>query len=284
MSSLVSESYDVVELITMYFIRIYFEKKFDQNVPMAIKNLILIFSNKSIIGSKLLNFSQDLNLFHLLDKYIAGCGIETFKLLYRASEHQFTAKSFHENCVGMDKLGQIVIIKSNHDTIFGGYISKDWTRIPSELTDDDDDDDELSTIRYTDDKFAFLYLIKSDKEEFNKQCPMYFPIKWDQTKFAIGVDYKCGPIFGNGKDIYITDKCNENTHLDLEDSYISKNHTCFAAYEDDEAKQPIVLCGGKENWKGYYDYEEEQWNPYGLSGVFDVIDYEVLHVIVKDCC
>ena len=288
MSSIVSD--EIIELIIMYFIRIHFEKKFKQYVPMAIKNLIFLFSKNGSIGSKLLNFSQNLNLLQLLREYIAG--IIGFKLLYRASEHQFTAKSFHENCVGMDKLGQIVIIKSNHDTIFGGYTSKDWARIPTELTDDDEEFDHTLSLwsafedritRYTDDKFAFLYLVKSDKEEFDKQCPMYFPIKRDQTNFAIGVDYNCGPIFGNGKDIYIADKCNkkrkvEDTKYPIDD--ISRNHTYFAAYDGDT--QAIVLCGGEKNWIGYWDDEEQEMNPYGLSGKFDVIEYEVFHVIVKD--
>ena len=261
-----TEEYDV-KLVMFHFIRIYFEKTFKQDVPMAIKYIILLYS-KRCIGCKLLSLSEDISLFALLNKRINDCVIKNFKLLYRASDNQFSACSFHRKCVGLDKWRQIVIIKSNHGTIFGGYISKDWTREPCNRD-------------FTDDECAFIYLVTSDKKQFDEQCPMYFPIKSSRT--AIGHDYGCGPIFGE-RDIYIADKCNEKGEYIIENlcydddvHYYSKNYTCFKSYDADG--QRIVLCGGQENWDGYYDYEEEEWNPYGLDGAFDVIDYEVFQVI-----
>ncbi len=48
-----------------------------------------------------------------------------WKLIYRASEHDYTAKSFHEYC---DNKGPtLIVIKSTNDCIFGGYTSRDWT-------------------------------------------------------------------------------------------------------------------------------------------------------------
>ena len=47
-----------------------------------------------------------------------------WKLLYRASEHGYTAKSFHEYCD--DKGPTLAIIKSSGGWIFGGYTTKSW--------------------------------------------------------------------------------------------------------------------------------------------------------------
>ena len=47
------------------------------------------------------------------------------KLLYRASEHGYTAKSFHEYCD--DKGPTLVIIKSSGGWIFGGYTTQSWS-------------------------------------------------------------------------------------------------------------------------------------------------------------
>ncbi len=48
-----------------------------------------------------------------------------WKLIYRASEHGYTAKSFHECCD--DKGPTLVIIKSSGGWIFGGYTTQLWS-------------------------------------------------------------------------------------------------------------------------------------------------------------
>ncbi len=47
-----------------------------------------------------------------------------WKLLYRASEHGYTAKSFHECC--NDKGPTLIVIKSSEGWIFGGYTTQSW--------------------------------------------------------------------------------------------------------------------------------------------------------------
>ena len=48
-----------------------------------------------------------------------------WKLIYRASEHDYTAQSFHEFC---DNQGStLVIIKSSEGWIFGGYTTQSWS-------------------------------------------------------------------------------------------------------------------------------------------------------------
>ena len=48
-----------------------------------------------------------------------------WKLLYRASEHGYTANSFHECCDY--KRPTLVVIKSSGGWIFGGYTSQSWS-------------------------------------------------------------------------------------------------------------------------------------------------------------
>ena len=49
-----------------------------------------------------------------------------WKLLYRASEHGYIAKTFHECCD--DKGPTLIVIKSREGWIFGGYTTKSWNR------------------------------------------------------------------------------------------------------------------------------------------------------------
>ena len=49
----------------------------------------------------------------------------TWRLLYRASEHDYTAKSFHEYCD--DKGPTLIVIKSSEGWIFGGYTTQSWS-------------------------------------------------------------------------------------------------------------------------------------------------------------
>ena len=48
-----------------------------------------------------------------------------WKLIYRASEHEYTAESFHKYC---DNKGPtLIVIKSSEGWIFGGYTTKSWS-------------------------------------------------------------------------------------------------------------------------------------------------------------
>ena len=58
----------------------------------------------------------------ILREWIGNCNMI---LLYRASEHGYTAKSFHQCCD--DKGPTLVIIKSSGGWIFGGYTTQSWS-------------------------------------------------------------------------------------------------------------------------------------------------------------
>ena len=78
------------------------------------------FGNKFLRGSTILTNTQ-------YDSYLREwIGNEyKWKLLYRASEHGFTAKSFHNYCD--DKGPTLIVIKSTGGWIFGGYTTKSWS-------------------------------------------------------------------------------------------------------------------------------------------------------------
>ena len=48
-----------------------------------------------------------------------------WKLIYRASEHGYTGRSFHEYCD--DKGPTLIVIKSSGGWIFGGYTTQSWS-------------------------------------------------------------------------------------------------------------------------------------------------------------
>ena len=60
------------------------------------------------------------------DQYLRDwCGDYDWKLRYRASEHNYSAKSFHECCD--DKGPTLIVIKSSGGWIFGGYTTQSWS-------------------------------------------------------------------------------------------------------------------------------------------------------------
>ena len=78
-----------------------------------------------------------------------GSKIKKFSLLFRASDHNFSAKKFYEICD--DKASTITIIKSNYGTIFGGYTSTDCSWIS-----------QIVNMEYIPDDKSFLFLIRSN--------------------------------------------------------------------------------------------------------------------------
>ena len=57
-----------------------------------------------------------------LKNWVGDC---KWKLLYRASEHGYTAESFHQYCD--DKGPTLIVIKSSGGWIFGGYTTRSWS-------------------------------------------------------------------------------------------------------------------------------------------------------------
>ena len=85
----------------------------------AMKDYLLQYSTSLFCyNSKLL---ENTNYDSYLREWI---GDKKVKLIYRASEHDYTAKSFHECCD--DHGPTLILFKSTEGFIFGGYTTRSW--------------------------------------------------------------------------------------------------------------------------------------------------------------
>ena len=108
-------------------------KLFDDDVEL-LNDLDAIHCNDSSIRLKISSYYFKNPSEFLADTQIVNqqyddilrewCGDE-WKLVYRASEHGYSAKSFHEYCD--DKKPTLIVIKSSGGWIFGGYTTQSWS-------------------------------------------------------------------------------------------------------------------------------------------------------------
>ena len=235
-----------VELLVWNYIRNQYEGiKDTQDVPMELKIIILEFSRR-IIGCKILSIKQDMEFFHILSSKLPS--IHGFRLLYRASDNEYSHKKFHELCD--DQGPTICIIKSNWNNIFGGYTSKSWRRPET-------------TSNWVTDKNAFLFLIKSNDESIQSECPMIIKMKRKTGRYAICCKSDHGPLFGSGHEICIRGDCNakvDRKRKDYNYSYPLNKSSYECDVTDNISGSPIQTLSMSKSY------------------LFQVIDYEVFNV------
>ena len=90
----------------------------DSAIRLKISRYYLKNPSNLLVGTQLVNNQYDVKLREWLGDY-------NWRLIYRASEHGYKAKSFHEYCD--DKGPTLVIIKSSGGWIFGGYTTQSWS-------------------------------------------------------------------------------------------------------------------------------------------------------------
>ena len=87
----------------------------DSNIRLKISNYYLKNPSELLPNTHLVSQQYDSYLREWVGDY-------KWKLLYRASEHEYTAKSFHKYC---DNKGPtLIVIKSSEGWIFGGYTTR----------------------------------------------------------------------------------------------------------------------------------------------------------------
>jgi hypothetical protein len=126
---------------------------------------------------------------------------DKWKLLYRGSDHGFSAFNFHAKCDNTPNT--LTIIKSKMGHVFGGYTRATWESPHS-----------LGSFKF--DQEAFLFsLINAERK------PIKMKISKDREEYAIGFNSRLGPIFGAGYDIFISDNSmmNESSYSNLGHSY-----------------------------------------------------------------
>ena len=98
----------------------------DINIRLKISNYYLKNPSESLTNTQIVNQQYD-------GKLREWCGDYEWKLLYRASEHEYTAKSFHEYCDNV-RGPTLIVIKSSGGWIFGGYTTQSWKVVhPNEM-------------------------------------------------------------------------------------------------------------------------------------------------------
>ena len=90
----------------------------DSDIRLKISQYYLKNPSKFLPGTQLVDIQYD-------SKLREWCGDCKWKLLYRSSEHGYTAESFHEYCDNV-KGPTLIVIKSSGGWIFGGYTTKSW--------------------------------------------------------------------------------------------------------------------------------------------------------------
>eukprot|EP01084_Bolivina_argentea_P260350 439641_1 len=231
-------------LIAWYFIREQYENICNQNIATPLKHLMAQYADK-IIGCKILTIKEDVQLFRLLSSEVKdNICYKQFKLLYRASENNYSAKAFHAKCDHYSNT--IIIIQSNFNNIFGGYLSIPW---PDCFNNNNFMSNYINNnyLQYADDN-SFLFVMRSKNKELNSsriECK--------------GVDYVStrGPIFcaadGNRQLLHIGDQC--NTALPRKQNW---NLRCFTSDGN--------ICGNNISDDGEHYY-------------FQVIDYAVFEIV-----
>ena len=91
----------------------------DSDIRLKISNYYLKNPSELLPNTQLVSQQYDDNLREWAGDY-------KWKLLYRASEHDYTAESFHEYCD--DKGPTLIMIKSSKGWLFGGYTTQSWSR------------------------------------------------------------------------------------------------------------------------------------------------------------
>ena len=110
-----------------------------KNEELNIDDIMKIFSvigidiSAKLVQKHLLNYTNSLFCYGTKvlenteydNKLREWCGDYKWRLIYRASEHGYTAKSFHEYC--NNKGPTLIVIKSSGGWIFGGYTTQSWS-------------------------------------------------------------------------------------------------------------------------------------------------------------
>ena len=117
---------------------------------------------------------------------LIGFQSKSLSLLWKGSRDGFGAATFHSLCDG--KPSTLTVVRSTTGYIFGGYTQAPWT----------------SHFIRKRDPTAFLFSLTNPKN---------MPLKLNIGEVCTGAVFhasNCGPIFGDGYDLYISDLSNAN--------------------------------------------------------------------------
>nr|XP_046471679.1 uncharacterized protein LOC124213925 isoform X1 [Neodiprion pinetum] len=165
---------------------------------------LILFPGSQILSRDKIAFQRLLNQWYGIQK-------QTWRLIYRASNHGYSAASFHRHCDGI--FPTYVLVMGGRGEICGGFSDVPWGKITTKGY-------------YVSSEKAFLFTLTN-----NQDVP---PTKYDIVKkpFAICYHPEIGPIFGAGADLLIASNCNVNT-----ESYSNLPHS----YDGEHASSSILM-------------------------------------------
>jgi hypothetical protein len=116
------------------------------------------------------------------------------QLLFRASEHDFSAAAFHARCDGTPDT--LTLLRTEHGRTLAAYSHYQWNQVSND---------------YVNDKERRAWLLQLDL--LQKMVPQS-----DSSLIYCNSSY--GPTFGGGHDLYIADSCHaNNSYTDFPGSY-----------------------------------------------------------------
>ena len=175
-----------------------------------------LFQNSQLLSGDKTQFQAILNSWYGLPK-------QTWKLVFRASTHGYSAEAFHQCCDGYCPTFVVVLGPNGH--LCGGFSDVAWAKT------------NVNRGRYVASENSFLFTLINDSD--------IGPTKFDIVKknYAIAQHSDYGPVFGAGADLSISSNCHTNS-----ESYSNLPHT----YDGDNASESILM--GEYNFT-VVDYE-----------------------------
>ena len=168
------------------YVRLNYNGIYPNDIIQIIFQFYLIRIHSEILNSKEQSSFLDL-LYKELTKQKGKGNIKEIntKLLYRASEHDYSADVFHALCG--DKGPTICIIHNEFDRVYGGYANVSWKDGQS----------------IKDDPNAFLFSIRPSVKAYGltEEHKNGDQVIWSYPGY--------GPSFGGGSDMWVSDKCNQ---------------------------------------------------------------------------
>ncbi|KAH9415238.1 hypothetical protein DERP_006331 [Dermatophagoides pteronyssinus] len=168
--------------------------------PRSTTNIYRSFPESKLLSNINVKYEQTLNDWYGHDSK------QRWQLIFRASEHKFSAEAFHNYCDGIAPT--FVLVLSTKGYLSGGFSDIPWTS------------GNRGRGCYASSEKSFLFRLKIPSDEQSS-------IKYDVKKkiFAIGHMASKGPVFGAGADLLIADSCHLN-----EDSYSNLPHSYDGPY------------------------------------------------------
>merc|ERR1712181_8376 len=183
----------------------YVRNTYTPPCPADVLDIIFIFYRIQMDSNILGDAEQTsfLNLlFETLQEQTDTSTIKTLDttLLYRSSEHAYSAHKFHELC---DNEGaNIVMFHNEFDRVFGAFTSESWRKVKHD-----------SGGRYfIADRKAFLFTVRPKLNTFGfKESKGQRRFPQEAFEYALESDQDYGPMYGYGQDIWIFDRCDKES-------------------------------------------------------------------------